>query len=84
MPGGCNLGDRPIDIHLKGLKKLGVRVDVSQVVKCDANKLVGNTIVLTFPSVGATLNLITASIFDESTISSLVVFISLYVFLVFN
>ena len=67
MPGGCNLGDRPIDIHLKGLKKLGVRVDVSQVVKCDANKLVGNTIVLTFPSVGATLNLITASITAKGT-----------------
>ncbi len=67
MPGGCNLGDRPIDIHLKGLKKLGVIVDVSQVVKCDANKLVGNTIVLTFPSVGATLNLITASITAKGT-----------------
>ncbi len=64
-PGGCNLGNRPIDIHLNGLKKLGVKIDESEVINCKANKIVGTTIVLSFPSVGATLNLITASVTCE-------------------
>ncbi len=67
MPGGCKLGERPIDIHLNGLKKLGVKIEESEVIKCRANKLVGTTIILSFPSVGATLNLIMASIMAEGT-----------------
>ncbi len=67
MPGGCNLGERPIDIHLYGLKKLGVVVEESEVIKCTANKLKGTTIVLPFPSVGATINLIFASVKASGT-----------------
>ena len=62
MPGGCKLGERPIDIHLDGLRKLGVKIEENEVIKCTAKKLEGSSIVLTFPSVGATLNLIMASV----------------------
>ena len=62
MPGGCKLGERPIDIHLVGLQKLGVKIEENEVIKCTTKKLEGSSIVLTFPSVGATLNLIMASV----------------------
>ncbi len=65
MPGGCKLGERPIDIHINGLRKLGVKIEEGEVIKCTANKLTGTTIVLSFPSVGATLNLIMSSITAE-------------------
>ena len=65
MPGGCKLGERPIDIHINGLKKLGVKIEESEIIKCTANKLTGTTIILSFPSVGATLNLIMSSITAE-------------------
>lgn len=64
-PGGCALGPRPIDIHLEGLKKLGVRVDDSggHVVCTVDREIVGADITLKMPSVGATENLmITAAI----------------------
>lgn len=58
FPGGCELGPRPIDIHLIGLKKFGVEVDEKfGLIDCKAKSLVGTSINLPFPSVGATENL---------------------------
>lgn len=68
LPGGCAIGSRPIDIHLKGLKALGAEVSIEHgmaVVK--ANKLVGNKVYLDFPSVGATENIIMAASLAEGT-----------------
>lgn len=65
-PGGCDIGMRPIDIHIEGLKRLGVNVlDVSGEVICTAEKIVGNSVYLDFPSVGATENLILGSVFCQ-------------------
>ncbi len=62
-PGGCNIGARPIDIHLDGLKKMGARVEYgADFVECSADKLKGAEIVLKYPSVGATENLILAAV----------------------
>lgn len=66
-PGGCDIGSRPIDLHLKGFKKLGIRIDENTsniICKCDK---IGNTeIQLDFPSVGATENLILACVLRKS------------------
>jgi len=61
-PGGCELGSRPIDLHLKALKALGARVsrDGGEVV-CQADSLKGTHINLDFPSVGATENAMLAA-----------------------
>ncbi len=62
MPGGCLIGERPIDIHLKGLKKMGAEIKVSGgFVELDASGLKGSVITLDFPSVGATENLAIAA-----------------------
>jgi UDP-N-acetylglucosamine 1-carboxyvinyltransferase len=63
LPGGCELGPRPIDMHLDGLKQLGVKIDESHgKIECSIiNKLKGNSITLSFPSVGATENLMIAA-----------------------
>ncbi len=63
MPGGCELGPRPIDMHLSSLRKLGVEVqEGGGLLKCSApNGLHGAKITLPFPSVGATENVILAS-----------------------
>lgn len=63
-PGGCKIGDRPIDLHLKGFKKLGVKIvcDGEDEIKCFRENLVGNIIDLEFPSVGATENIMLASV----------------------
>ena len=66
LPGGCNIGTRPVDLHLKGFKALGVNIEIDHgYVKASTNKLLGNKIYLDFPSVGATENIIMASIFAE-------------------
>ena len=67
LPGGCAIGTRPIDIHLNGLEKLGVKFEIVNgfVVGNISKKLVGNKIKLPFPSVGATENLIMASVMAE-------------------
>lgn len=63
-PGGCSIGARPIDIHIAGLKKLGGKViDKHGIIFVDGLVLKSNTITLSFPSVGATENLIMASVF---------------------
>lgn len=66
LPGGCNIGTRPIDLHLKGFTALGAEVNVGHgYVEAKANKLIGNKIYLDFPSVGATENIMMAAVFAE-------------------
>lgn len=67
-PGGCSLGNRPIDLHLNALKQLGVKVfDDKENIICEAKNLKPRTIKLKFPSVGATQNIILASVFIKGT-----------------
>lgn len=67
-PGGCDIGARPIDLHLNAFKKLGVEViEEAGFIKCKANRIFGANIDLDFPSVGATENIILAAIFAEGT-----------------
>ena len=57
-PGGCDIGSRPIDLHIKAFEKLGVNVtEESGYIKCEADEIVGEDINLDFPSVGATENI---------------------------
>ena len=65
-PGGCDIGLRPIDLHLSGLKRLGVEiVEKDGYIDCRVNKLKGAEILLDFPSVGATENIILAAVKAE-------------------
>lgn len=65
-PGGCNIGVRPIDQHIKGFKALGAEVEIDHgIIKCRANKLVGNRIYLDVVSVGATINIMLAAILAQ-------------------
>ena len=67
-PGGCELGSRPIDLHLKALKALGAEISESGgEVCCRAKKLTGAHINLDFPSVGATENVMLAACAAEGT-----------------
>ena len=66
MPGGCTIGKRPIDLHLKGFRALGAKVteDIEKetvTVETGAEGLVGDVIYLDFPSVGATENILMAA-----------------------
>lgn len=66
LPGGCDLGSRPIDYHLKGFAALGATcVQEHGVVKLYADKLTGANIYLDCPSVGATINIMMAAVFAE-------------------
>lgn len=57
-PGGCDIGSRPIDLHMKAFEKLGVNVtEESGYIKCEADEIIGEDINLDFPSVGATENI---------------------------
>ena len=69
LPGGCELGPRPIDIHLDGLRQLGMRITESHgILKCDSGKgLIGCNIAFSFPSVGATENLILGAVTAKGT-----------------
>lgn len=68
LPGGCEIGLRPIDLHLKGLKALGYRVYTDGHNVCASkNNVKGAEIVLPFPSVGATENIILASVLTPGT-----------------
>ncbi|WP_202076991.1 UDP-N-acetylglucosamine 1-carboxyvinyltransferase [Caldalkalibacillus salinus] len=67
-PGGCAIGERPIDIHLDGLKKLGADIIESHgTISCRARQLTGAQIFLRFPSVGATENLMMAASLAKGT-----------------
>lgn len=58
-PGGCKIGARPIDLHLKGFESFGVQIkNLEKGVVCEASKITGGIFHLDFPSVGATENLI--------------------------
>lgn len=62
FPGGCNIGARPIDIHIKGFEELGAHVEiVKNRYTITADKLVGKKIYFDFPSVGATINIMLAA-----------------------
>lgn len=66
MPGGCAIGTRPIDLHLKGFKALGAKITLGHgFVEAAAEKLVGCNIYLDFPSVGATENIMMAAVLAE-------------------
>jgi len=66
LPGGCAIGTRPIDLHLKGFKALGAKIDLGHgYVEAKADKLVGDKIYLDFPSVGATENIMMAATMAE-------------------
>ena len=68
LPGGCNLGARPIDLHIKGFEALGATTNISQgVVTASAEKLLGNSIYLDIASVGATINVMLAAVLAEGT-----------------
>lgn len=61
-PGGCELGPRPIDLHLAGLRDLGAEInDTGGTLHCKASRLEGKELVLSLPSVGATENLMLAA-----------------------
>lgn len=62
-PGGCEIGSRPIDLHLKALRQLGVRIEEENgYMRCFKDELIGTTINFEFPSVGATENTILAAV----------------------
>ena len=67
-PGGCDIGSRPIDLHLKGFEKLGVNIKEEYgEIYCNTDKIIGTQIHLDFPSVGATENIILAACLGEGS-----------------
>ncbi|MGG7176917.1 UDP-N-acetylglucosamine 1-carboxyvinyltransferase [Clostridium paraputrificum] len=68
LPGGCNIGSRPIDLHLKGFTAMGAEISMGHgFVEAKAKRLIGNRIYLDFPSVGATENILMASVLAKGT-----------------
>jgi UDP-N-acetylglucosamine 1-carboxyvinyltransferase len=66
LPGGCSIGQRPIDQHIKGLRALGAQVDIKGgIVRAQATKLTGAEIYLDVVSVGATINIMLAAVGAE-------------------
>ncbi len=62
-PGGCDIGLRPIDIHIKGLRDLGVIIEErAGYLFCDGTKMRGGEVILDYPSVGATENVMLAAV----------------------
>lgn len=68
-PGGCEIGPRPIDLHLKALKNMGARINdmLGGYIYCDTEQLKGADILLDYPSVGATENIMLAAAFADGT-----------------
>lgn len=63
LPGGCAIGSRPVDLHLKGFEALGVEIKIDHgYVEGEAKELIGGKVVFDFPSVGATENVIMAAV----------------------
>ncbi|EFF36827.1 UDP-N-acetylglucosamine 1-carboxyvinyltransferase [Enterococcus faecium E980] len=68
MPGGCAIGKRPINLHLKGFQALGAKIiQKNGYIEAIADELIGNTIYLDFPSVGATQNIMMAAVKAKGT-----------------
>ena len=68
MPGGCAIGKRPIDLHLKGFQALGAKIiQKNGYIEAIVDELIGNTIYLDFPSVGATQNIMMAAVKAKGT-----------------
>ena len=68
FPGGCDIGVRPIDQHIKGFEALGAKIKVEHgVIKAHADKLIGASIYLDVVSVGATINIMLAAVRAEGT-----------------
>lgn len=69
-PGGCDIGARPIDLHLENFKKIGIKINEnSSFIECKCDKISTKNIQLDFPSVGATENLILASVIGNHEIT---------------
>ncbi|WP_297597869.1 UDP-N-acetylglucosamine 1-carboxyvinyltransferase [uncultured Cetobacterium sp.] len=63
LPGGCAIGSRPVDLHLKGFEALGVKINIDHgYVEGETEELIGGKVVFDFPSVGATENVIMAAV----------------------
>src|SRR5207253_11177763 len=63
MPGGCNIGSRSIDLHMKGLERMGAEFSTAHgYLEARATQLHGATVILDFPSVGATENVLMAAV----------------------
>ena len=68
-PGGCDIGARPIDLHLENFKKIGIKINENcRYIECKCDKIESRNIVLDFPSVGATENLVLASILGNQEV----------------
>ena len=68
LPGGCAIGSRPIDLHLKGFEALGANITIGHgYIEAEAKRLIGNRIYLDFPSVGATENIMMAASMAQGT-----------------
>ncbi|MGN0307163.1 MAG: UDP-N-acetylglucosamine 1-carboxyvinyltransferase [Lachnospiraceae bacterium] len=66
LPGGCNIGSRPIDQHIKGWRALGTRVDIAHgLISAEADQLKGSHIYMDVVSVGATINVMMAAVMAE-------------------
>lgn len=66
IPGGCNLGPRPIDLHIKGFEALGATIEYEEgLYDIKADRLIGNKIYLDIASVGATINIMLAAVKAE-------------------
>ena len=68
MPGGCTIGSRPIDLHLKGLEAMGAQItQTAGYIEARADRLMGAHIYMDFPSVGATQNIMMAATLAQGT-----------------
>lgn len=68
-PGGCDIGSRPIDLHLKNFEKIGIKIqENSRYIECKCDKIISQILELDFPSVGATENLMLASVLGNNEI----------------
>jgi UDP-N-acetylglucosamine 1-carboxyvinyltransferase len=66
-PGGCEIGPRPIDLHIKALRCMGAKIydAMHGFIYCEAEKLTGSDIQLDYPSVGATENIMLAAVYAK-------------------
>lgn len=68
FPGGCALGARPVDLHIKGLQKLGAKINIEHgYINACAKKLLGSEIIFEKKSVGATANILMSAVLAEGT-----------------